>query len=435
MKRTLIAPTLAALAMLGCETTAPQPEPPTPATSQTPSPSTPTPNKPASDIPVKPGGDAAAAVTASNTFGMNLYQELRAEDGNLAYSPASISIALAMTYAGAKGETAQEMRTTLAFPDQADALHGGWATVMSRWQGAENVQISVANRLFGDKKYTFEPGYLSLTKSRYGAPLEPVDFAGAPEAQRKHINDWVANKTNDLIKDLIPEDGVTSDTRMALVNAIYFKAKWLTPFDDKRTEEAAFAAPGGSVKVPMMSQTEHMKYAEVDGVKIAERPYKNSSFAAMFVLPEKEDGLAELEKKLDAKLLDRWTTALESERVAMKLPRFKIEPKAPVELEAVLLKMGMKTPFVRGKADFTGITNPPSPADRLFIEQVYHKAFVSMDEAGTEAAAATAVMMGRAGGKPSEPKSFEADRPFLFFVRDAKTGLVMFAGRVLDPTK
>lgn len=448
MKRITIGTALATLAALGCEpTTTPSPQPDvtapsTAASATTSSPSAVSPTassagetdtKPATDVPVKPGGDAKAAVSASNAFGLSLYEQLRAGDGNLAYSPASISVALAMTYAGAKGDAANEMKATLAFPDSAEALHGGWATVISRWQGAPKVEVAVANRLFGDKKYTFEPKFLSLTKSRYGAPLEPLDFAGDVEAQRKHINDWVSGKTRKRIQDLIPKNQLSADTRMVLVNAMFFKAKWMTPFDTKRTEEASFAAPGGSVEVPMMTQTEHMRYAEVDGALIAERAYENQEFATMFVMPAKAGGLSNLESKLDADLFDSWTEALEGHRVQMTLPRFKIAPADPVELSDALRKMGMETPFQRGVADFTAMANPKNPEDRLFIEKVFHKAFVEMNEAGTEAAAATAVSMARAGGMPAEPKVFKADRPFLFFVRDTKTGMVMFAGRVMNP--
>lgn len=449
MNRHIIAPMLAGLTLAACDPSTPTPRPdpqltgtatePAPTSATTSAPTATSSTQPASDkpdaTPVTPGGAAEPAVAASNAFGFALHQTIMGGEGNLAYSPASISIALAMTYAGAKGDTAEEMKKALRFPEKAGDLHGGWATVINGWQNAENVEISVANRLYGDKKYTFEAPYLSLTKTSYGAPLLPVDFVGAPEAQRTLINDWVEKQTRDRIQDLIPAGGVSSDTRMALVNAIYFKSKWATPFDVKHTAEADFAAPKGNVKVPMMSQTEHMSYAEVDGVKLAERRYANADFAALFVLPEKPDGLPELEKKLDAKLFASWTSALSGERVEMKLPRFAIEQKEPVELGKNLQTLGMSAAFQRGVADFTGITNPKNPEDRLFVEKVYHKAFVGMDEAGTEAAAATAVMMGRAGAAPSEPKVFHADRPFLFFIRDLETGLVMFTGRVVEPAK
>ncbi len=447
MKRTrskLSLPILALLASSACDagtppsTTGPGPSAPTPEASATaPQPSA-SAERPVADPPktepVKPGGPAQPAVDASNAFGLALFQELGAKAGNLAFSPASISLALAMTYAGAKGETGEQMKKALRFPEAAPELHGGWASVLHRWQNAKDLDIAVANRLYGDQSYTFERHFLGLTKASYGAPLLPVDFAGAPDAQRKLINDWVADTTHKRIEDLIPPPGIDEDTRLVLVNAMYFKAQWQSTFDKERTADAAFAAPGGSVTVPMMHQTEHMKYGEADGAKLCELSYQNEEFATLFVLPTEPNGLAALEKKLDAKVLSTWTSALSSERVDLKLPRFKLEPKGSVELKAPLQKLGMLTAFERETADFSGIANPKNPADRLFVGQVFHKAFVAMDESGTEAAAATAVVMPRAGGMPPEPKLFHADRPFLFFVRDVKTGLVMFAGRVADPS-
>ena len=217
-----------------------------------------TPDPPA---PVKPAGPATIAVTASNQFGLDLYQKLRTDNGNLAYSPTSISLALAMTYAGAKGDTATQMRMTMHLPDDAASLHGSWATVLSDWSAPKDVEIAVANRLFGDKSYSFESAFLGLTKDRYGAPLEQVDFAGAPEAQRLYINGWVMKQTRDRIKDLIPKDAVTADTRMALVNAIYFKAQWDEPFMEQATKDAPFSTQAGKdVTAAMMASTKAYRY-------------------------------------------------------------------------------------------------------------------------------------------------------------------------------
>jgi serpin B len=260
-----------------------------------------------------------------------------------------------------------------------------------------------------------------------------VDFQGNAQAERKKINDWVAEQTRKRIEDLIPATGIDKETRLVLVNALYFKAQWETTFNTDATQEQPFHAAGGDVKVPLMQQTTAMGYAEVDGAILAEKKYTNENFATLFVLPAKSDGLADLEKQLDDKLLTKWTTALVPQMVRMSLPRFKIEPGEPLSLGDTLIKLGMKTAFEREQADFTGIANPPNPADRLFVGKVFHKAFVAMDEAGTEAAAATAVVMPRAGSA-AQPKAFTADRPFLFFVRDTKTGLVLFAGRVADPS-
>jgi serpin B len=448
MTHTQIRPlSLAILALAACEPTPPTgvtPDSVTPGNSAEPGQPTAQPSATtqptASDVspavPVTAVGPAAPAVQASNGFGLALYRELKSAPGNFAFSPASISVALAMTSAGAKSETAAQMQKVLKAGADAAAFHGAWATQLSAWQGHEDVEIAVANRLFGDQKYTFEPAYLALTKDRYGAPLQQVDFAGAPEKQRLKINAWVAEQTHDRIADLIPPPGVTPDTRMALVNAIYFKARWAEPFSKARTQDDTFTTDDGTkVKTPMMSNTTHAKHGEVDGVELMELGYQGGRFATLFVLPPAGDPIADLEGKLDQALLDRFTGAIAGKRVWIRLPRFEIEPGAAVELEAPLRALGMTLPFERGRADFTGMTNPPNPDDRLFIEQIYHKAFVAMDEAGTEAAAATAVMMGRAGGLPVEPAKFHADRPFLFVIRDATTGLVMFAGRVVDPTK
>jgi serpin B len=441
MRKIILAPLLATLALGACEPTTANPTPKTPASVADASAASTTPTAPAAashatDVhPVEPGGSVQPAAKASNAFGFKLYQQVGDAQGNLAFSPASISIALAMTYAGARADTAKEMKTALSFPAASGALHGGWASILSGWQTAADVEISVANRLYGEQKYSFEAPFLKLTHSSYGAPLMPVDFAGTPQVQRKRINDWVALQTHDRIEDLLPADGVTADTRMALVNAMYFKSKWASPFLPTHTTQAVFATPHGSVNVPMMSQSERMAYAEIDGVKLAERSYANREFAAVFVLPDSPGELAAVEKKLDAKRFATWTSALSRQQVSMTLPRFQIEPKEPVELSKSLKALGMLSAFDPNTADFTAMANPANPADRLFVEKVFHKTFVAMDEAGTEAAAATAVTMGRTGGALTGVKEFRADRPFLFFIRNVKTGLVMFAGRVVDPSK
>jgi len=386
--------------------------------------------------PIAAAGPVEAAVKANNGFGLALYQQLKGKAGNLAFSPASISLALAMTYAGARGETATEMEKTLQAGPDAKAFHSAWATQLNGWQSPTGADIAVANRLFGDKRYAFEAPYLSLTKAHYGAPLQPVDFAGAPQQQRLIINAWVAEQTRDRIKDLIPPPGVTGATRMALVNAIYFKAKWNAPFPKAGTKDDTFTtAAGTKVTTPMMTHTTAAHYGEVDGVQLMALGYRGGRFATLFVLPPANQKLADVESKLDRGLLDQWTGALQREQVWIRLPKFTIKPGAAVALKAPLQAMGMKRAFASGGADFTGITNPSNPSDRLFITQVYHKAFVAMDEAGTEAAAATAVVAGRESAAPREPKQFRADRPFLFFIRDIKTNLVMFAGRLVDPTQ
>jgi serpin B len=430
-------------ALCACDPPAPAPDKPPSAPAQSsspaPKPSVAQSGKPSPDAPapaIQPGGPAAPAVNASNELGGDLYGRLAATPGNLAFSPASISVALSMTYGGAKGDTAAEMAKVMHLPAKADELHGGWATALGAWQKKTDAyELASANRLFAEKTFKLEAPFTTLTKDRYGAPVEGLDFRSAHEAQRKHMNDWVKTQTRERIVDLIPERGVSADTRLVLVNALYFKAQWKEPFDADSTAEGEFFANGDkAVKVPMMNHTTNRRYAEIDGAKVVELTYKDGDMTMLFVLPEKTDGLPELEKKLSAAEVSGWAGKLAYERVWVTLPRFKIDPPESINLVETLEGMGMKLAFDAEKADFTGIANPPSPADRLYIGAVFHKAFLAVDESGTEAAAATAVSMPRAGGMPKEPKRFLADHPFLFLIRDAESGAILFMGRVVDPS-
>jgi serpin B len=428
-------------ALLGCDPPAPAPpRADSAAPAKSTSPSTAQSGKPApsgdSSARVQPGGPIAPVAGANNAFAGDLYARLAATPGNLAFSPASISIALAMTYGGAKGDTGAEMAKVMHFPPKADDLHGGWASALAGWEKkAEGYELTTANRLFGEKTFKFEAPFLTLTKDRYGAPIEPLDFKNAHEAQRKHMNDWVKEKTRERIVDLIPQPAISKDTRLVLVNALYFKASWKEQFEPNRTSDADFFANGDkAVKVPMMNGTAHRGYAEADGAKIVELEYKESGVSMLLVLPDDKDGLPALEKKIGPATVDGWAKRLAPENVWVTLPRFKIDPADSINLKSTLEGMGIKLAFDPDKADFTGIANPPSPADRLYIGAVFHKAFLAVDEAGTEAAAATAVIMPRAGGKPPEPKRFLADHPFFFVIRDTKDGAILFMGRVVDPS-
>lgn len=382
-----------------------------------------------------PAGPADSAVSASNAFGLDLYRRLADGAGNLAMSPASLSIALSMTHGGAKGETAQQMAKVMHLPDAA-ALHGGWATVLSRWSNEmDDVELRVANRLFGDESYQFEQPFLTLTKERYAAPLEPRDFANAPQAQRKYINEWVEKQTKERIVDLIPPPGITADTRLVLANALYLKAPWDETFNEKLTKDETFYAGGSkAVKVPMMTRTAGLRYADAGEVELVELPYEGGELGMLIALPKQRDGLAAVEQKLTAAHVGRWVKQLQLERIWLSLPRFEVNPGESLALKPHLQAMGMKLAFERGRADFTGIANPKKPEDRLNIGNVFHKAFVAVDEKGTEAAAASAVVMMRAGAAPMEPQRLVVDHPFLFFIRDLKTEALLFVGRVVDPS-
>jgi serpin B len=399
----------------------------------------PAPTTSTSNAPVAPpaAGELGALAKSNNALAFDLYGKARTATGNLALSPISISSALTMTWGGAKGETAAQMKKVLHAEGEADKAMDVSGKLLASFGNADSkVTLRVANRLFGEKTYTFEQGYLDRTKAAFGAPLEALDFKHATDPSRVHINQWVATQTQDRIKDLIPAKGVDDQTRLVLVNAIYFLGDWMSPFDKDRTKPAAFHATAADTKdVPTMNQVEHFRFAATDGVKLLEMPYQGGEVAMTLVLPDAPGGIDAVEKQLTPDLWAKWIGAMQGERVIVALPKFEINPATSLSLGDTLQALGMPLAFDRAKADFTGIANPPNPADRLFIAKVFHKAFVKLDEKGTEAAAATAVVMARAGGAaPSKPPAeFKADHPFLFVLRQVKSGAILFMGRVSDP--
>ncbi|MCC6522115.1 MAG: serpin family protein [Polyangiaceae bacterium] len=376
--------------------------------------------------PVVGRGPSGAAVAGANAFGFDLHRRLARAPGNLAFSPASLAIALSMTYAGARGATRDEMKQTLHAPDD-EALHQGLAAVLASWQASQGPhEIHAVNRLFGERSLPFHAPFVDLTATRYAAPLDPSDFARQPEVERQRINRWVVEQTRERIVDLLPDGAITSATRLVLANALYFKAAWQEPFLAPLTTTGPFHLAGAATKdVPLMHSNATAGHAAVDGVELAELRYAGGRFATLLVLPAARDGLAALEARLDAATLDRWVAALEPKELDVTLPRFRLEPGTSLALKEHLEALGMRRAF--GPADFSGISDAG-----LFVDEIYHKAFVAMDEAGTEAAAATAVVMNESMPMPAAT-SFRADRPFLFFVRDLETGLVLFAGRVAEP--
>lgn len=371
----------------------------------------------------------------SNELGFDLYGRIRKSAGNLALSPASISAALAMTYGGAKGETAAQMQKIAHFPGDPSATLTSWgATSRALTDPSRPMKIRIANRLFGEKTYKFDSGYVDRTNTAFGAPLEPVDFKNAPDPARSHINGWVEGQTEKRIKDLLPSSSINGETRLVLVNAIYFLADWEEPFDKMWTKDEPFNVTSTSKKnVPTMKRTDHLPYAKIDGGRIVELAYKGNKTAMWIVLPDAVDGVGEVEKNLSAAALEGWRSKLAVENVGVELPRFEVNPKESLSLAKELEALGMTNAFDRDKADFTGIANPPDPRDRLYIANVFHKAFVKTDEKGTEAAGATAVEMARAGGVPKKPIDFKVDRPFLFLIVDRSSLMVLFMGRVSDP--
>jgi len=427
------------MALTGCDRTPQEAQSPTTGKTTTepvpeasaPEPATPPPAKPKVDAPES----AAALARGTNQLGFDLYGKLKKQAGNLALSPFSISTALAMTWGGAKGETAKQMQATLHLEGaQEEAVRGVGQLARAIESPGGGLTVRAANRLFGDGSYEFQKPFLALTRDAFGAPLEPLEFKKGADGARARINGWVEDQTQKRIRNLIPPNGVDRDTRLVLVNAIYFLGDWNDPFEKNATSPAPFhVSKTEKHDVPTMRKAEQFRFVAQDGMKAVELPYKNGSMSMLLVLPDAVDGLDALEASLDAKKLDAIVGALRTQLVAVALPKFEVNPAESLSLGAALVELGMPLAFDRDKADFTGIANPAIPADRLFIDRVFHKAFVKVDEKGTEAAAATAVVMPRAGGPPPKPVEFTADHPFLFFIRDHRTGLVLFMGRVRDP--
>jgi serpin B len=374
--------------------------------------------------------DVRTLVQGNNAFAFDLYARLREQEGNLFCSPYSISTALAMTCAGARGETAEQMAKVLHFSLDAGRLHPACAQMIRTLNGhglPRDYQLNVAQSLWGDVRLSVNPDFDRLIQTNYGARLRPVDFQDQTEQARQQINRWVESRTHDKIKELLHRDDIDSSTRMVLVNAIYFQAAWHKAFRKTATKEEVFLADSKRVKTPMMQQTERLRYAEGEGFQAVELPYEGEQLAMVLLLPKEKEGLKKLEQGLTAEKLDGWLDQLAVRRVAVALPRFKLQ--ARFDLAQKLKAMGMPLAFSPA-ADFSGI----SRSEKLFISKVIHQAFVSVDEEGTEAAAATAVVMSRGGMGGETPVAFRADHPFLFLLRDKHTGSILFLGRVTDPS-
>jgi len=381
--------------------------------------------------------DLADLVDGNSEFAFDLYQSLKEKEGNLFYSPYSISLALAMTYAGAKGETEQQMADTLHFTLSQDRLHPAFNALdlelASRGEGAEGkdeegFRLNIVNAIWGQEDYKFLAEFLDVLAENYGAGLRLLDFVNAPEESRITINDWVSEQTEGRIEDLIPPGLIDAFTRLVLTNAIYFNAAWLSPFDEDMTVDGTFhLLDGGEVTVPMMTQTESFGYTAGEGYQAVELPYDGGELSMVILLPEAGQFDA-FEGSLDADLVHAITNDLVNRRVALTMPKFEFE--SDFGLAGTLAAMGMPIAF-SGGADFSGMTGSRD----LFIGEIIHKAFVSVDEAGTEAAAATAVVVVTSGPVgPDEPLRVTVDRPFIFLIRDIETGAILFVGRVMNPS-
>lgn len=378
-------------------------------------------------------GGMSVVVNGNNRFAADLYSHLKDKtSGNLFFSPYSISAALAMTYAGSAGETQKQMAQVLHFTAPEAKLHQAMARLRESLlaEGKKGYQFRVANRLWGQKGFEFLPGFLQTTRKHYGAELGVVNFAQNTEQARQEINEWVEKQTEEKIKDLLAPGVLDPRTRLVLTNAVYFKGNWQDQFNKNATKDAPFhLSADKEVTVPTMHQTERFGYKATDDLQVLEMPYTNGELSMIVLLPKDVAGLSPLEKRLTEEHLQGWTKGLPRQKVRVYMPRFKME--SQFGLKDTLQAMGMTLAFGEQKADFSGM----SSGEGLYISAVIHKAFVDVNEEGTEAAAATGVVMMPLAApiEREEPPTFRADHPFLFLIRDNQTGSILFLGRVVNP--
>ncbi|NP_001187426.1 leukocyte elastase inhibitor [Ictalurus punctatus] len=373
---------------------------------------------------------------ANSAFALDLYRAISAEnpDGNLFFSPLSVSAALSMVYLGARGTTADEMAKVLSFSSIPD-VHTHFKTLNSAINSPKASYIlRLANRLYGEKTFSFSSEYVSSTLKLYQADMQAVDFIGASEESRKLVNHWVEEKTEGKIKDILQSGTVTAMTRLALVNAIYFKGKWKNVFNTEHTKEMPFKINQNETKpVQMMYQTKKFLFNYVDEyrLQVLDLPYVEEELSMVVLLPqESEDGsdpLQKLECELTVDKLLEWTNQEKMDRwtdIIVHLPKFKLEEQ--YSLKDILNKMGMSSLFQASAADLTGMSSKGG----LFVSSVTHKAFVEVNEEGTEAAAATAVMVNFCMARGEH---FMADHPCLFFIRHNPTKSILFFGKYRGP--
>ena len=395
----------------------------------------------------------SAAAQAVNALGLELLAKGTEAKDNALLSPYSIQTALAMTYAGAAGKTQAEMAKVLHYQADETALHQSFASLhqaleevaKSTAEQAENAKkfggpgepilLTVANRLFGQQGYEFRQPFKDLVKDTYHAPFQAMDFIGGADRERVKINGWVEEQTKKRIRDLIPAGGLDRDTRLVLVNAIYMKAPWAAQFEPAATQPLPFQVKGGeAVKVPTMFRRAHMGYGKRDGYQVITVPYAGGEMQLLVLLPDAKDGLASMEAKLTPEVLVACANPGAAE-LKLYLPKFKLEPPL-FKLGKVLQALGMKSAFdlPKGSANFDRMA-PRKPDDYLYISEVFHKTFLALDEKGTEAAAATAVVMARAMAMLQKPQPVEVrvDHPFLFAIQHRPSGACLFIGRVTDP--
>jgi serpin B len=397
-------------------------------------------NKKKADSPVK----LDDLVKGNSAFAFDLYCEISKQEGNIFFSPFSISTALAITYAGARGNTANEIAKAMHFTPDRDNLHPAMKALMGDLQERrikntrakeadwKPFELAMANGLFLQKGYPFKKEFLALNKKYYGSEFAELDFKKKTKESLAHINKWISDKTGGKIKNLIPENGLGPRTRLALANAIYFKSAWDNPFKESLTENRVFhLSKEKSVKVPTMRHILYMDYFKEESFKMVRLPYKAGELAMLILVPDAIDGAGKLEKSLNSENLSKWITASKRKRVEIMLPKFKIS--SSFKLKEYMIKCGIKSAFDM-RADFTGVADMTKAGEMdLVISGIYHKTFIDVNEKGTEASAGTGVLMVPKNG--DAPKEVKIDRPFIFLIRDSKTGSILFMGRVTNPAK
>jgi serpin B len=393
-------------------------------------------DKPRITSPSVGDADIAKLVEGNSAFAFDLYQNLRSREGNLFYSPYSLSLALAMAYAGAKGETEKEMAAALSLLLTQEKLHPAFNSLdlalATRGQGAKGkdekgFRLRIVNDIWGQQNYSFLSQYLDVLAQNYGAGLRTLDFEKNPEQARKTINDWIFQQTEERIKDLIPEGAINELTRLVLTNAIYFNAAWQNQFKKENTSNADFhLLNGDKIIVPMMHQTESFGYLKGNGYQAIEMLYDGRELSMVILLPD-QGQFDSFESSLSGRQVQSIIGQMGNKRLDLSMPKFEYD--SSFSLKKALADLGMGIAFT-GNADLSGIDGKKD----LLIQDVVHKAFVSVDEAGTEAAAASAVIIGLTS-MPPEPTRVVIDRPFIYLIRDIQTGAILFVGRLMNPSK
>lgn len=373
-------------------------------------------------------------VQGNTAFALDLYGQLKNRPGNLFFSPYSISTALAMTYAGARGDTEKQMSRVLNFDIDPKKLHGLFGELQKQLgeiSKQKGIELNVANALWTQTGHPFLPAFFGIVTNDYQANVNQADFNTRAEAAREEINRWVEQQTKDKIQNILPPGSLTQLTRLVLANAIYFKGAWLKPFDKAETSNQPFHLSGmRRVDVPLMHHFDEVRYVENKDFQAVELPYGSNELSMVILLPREIDGCGELEKRFNPSFISRLLSQMRQQKVENFLPRFKLE--SELDLVQTLASMGMPDAF-GPKADLSGIDG----TKLLYISGVFHKAWAEVNEEGTEAAAATVVAVAaRAMMKPPPPPPvFRADHPFIFFIRDTRSGSILFLGRLVGPAR